>query len=164
MKLTKTTESTFVVNIFNTLHQLGGHEKLLSMSDGSKIVKPSTTIEREFYENIVLHPEFAPWIPRFFGIHVPNADLPDQVKLPSNDDSIDLCEAIKQMSEVILYGTLVLVKEPSGAEIKLTDRVWKGHNDGFQSIFPSSYIPKSVPRSHNDEHTATTITPEPERR
>ncbi|CAG8618275.1 12590_t:CDS:2 [Ambispora gerdemannii] len=48
-------------------HQLGGHKKLLSMNDGSILVKPSNTIEREFYENSVLYPEFAQWIPRYFG-------------------------------------------------------------------------------------------------
>ncbi|CAG8727218.1 6057_t:CDS:2, partial [Ambispora leptoticha] len=66
-----TTASTFVVAGTNSFqrfdHQIGGHEKILSMGDGSVIAKPCNTIERDFYENSVLHPEFAQWMPRYLG-------------------------------------------------------------------------------------------------
>ena len=47
--------------------QIGGHDRLLSVNDGFLIIKPCNNIERDFYENSVLYPDFAEWIPKYYG-------------------------------------------------------------------------------------------------
>ncbi|GBC08502.1 hypothetical protein RclHR1_08170010 [Rhizophagus clarus] len=47
--------------------QLGGHDRLLSVNDGFLIVKPCNSIEKNFYENSVLYPDLAEWIPKYYG-------------------------------------------------------------------------------------------------
>lgn len=47
--------------------QIGGHDRLLSVNDGFLIVKPCNSIEKIFYENSVLYPDFAEWIPKYYG-------------------------------------------------------------------------------------------------
>ncbi|KAG0323816.1 hypothetical protein BG004_003612 [Podila humilis] len=55
--------------ILNPLHnQVGGHEGVLSMGEDNEIiVKPSLPQELAFYEESVLHPELATWMPAFYG-------------------------------------------------------------------------------------------------
>eukprot|EP00276_Gloeochaete_wittrockiana_P003814 CAMPEP_0184645018 /NCGR_PEP_ID=MMETSP0308-20130426/1590_1 /TAXON_ID=38269 /ORGANISM="Gloeochaete witrockiana, Strain SAG 46.84" /LENGTH=153 /DNA_ID=CAMNT_0027073801 /DNA_START=199 /DNA_END=657 /DNA_ORIENTATION=- len=49
-------------------HQVAGQAPLLKREDG-KVCKPLVTRERLFYEKIQRsHPEFLPFVPRFFGV------------------------------------------------------------------------------------------------
>jgi len=47
--------------------QIGGHNRILSVNDGFLIVKPCNSIEKDFYENSVSYPDFAEWIPKYYG-------------------------------------------------------------------------------------------------
>ncbi|KAG0355220.1 hypothetical protein BG005_005856 [Podila minutissima] len=53
----------------NPLHnQVGGHDGVLSMGEDNEIiVKPSLPQELAFYEESVLHPELAAWMPAYYG-------------------------------------------------------------------------------------------------
>ncbi|CAG8539357.1 28937_t:CDS:2 [Racocetra persica] len=61
--------------------QLGGHGEILSMNEDSMIIKPCNELEREFYENSVLYPGFARWMPKYYGtlrLHDSQPSLLDQ--------------------------------------------------------------------------------------
>lgn len=68
-------------------HQMGGHDKLLSLNDNSIVVKPCNGIEKEFYEVSALHPKFAKWIPKYFGhltLQGYNSALAEQITEDAN--------------------------------------------------------------------------------
>lgn len=49
-------------------HQVAGHGTLLQYPTSDfMVIKPCTAVECEFYERSVLHPEYAVWMPKFFG-------------------------------------------------------------------------------------------------
>ena len=47
--------------------QLGGHGQLLRNNDGSVIIKPSIAFEKAFYEQGIQQPDFAVWLPKYYG-------------------------------------------------------------------------------------------------
>ncbi|CAG8481760.1 3250_t:CDS:2 [Paraglomus brasilianum] len=49
------------------IDQLGGHGKLLRSNDGSVLIKPSIGFEKAFYEQSILQPDFAAWLPKYYG-------------------------------------------------------------------------------------------------
>ncbi|RIA86563.1 hypothetical protein C1645_779421 [Glomus cerebriforme] len=116
--------------------QIGGHDRLLSVEDGFLIIKPCNDIEKEFYENSVLYPDFAQWIPKYYGslqlqgVHSASNNLEiaasDIIAQNFGGESSSQCTNVTEVDDkaICIENLLYKFKKPCIMDLKLGTQLW----------------------------------------
>ncbi|CAI2162128.1 5756_t:CDS:2 [Funneliformis geosporum] len=117
-------------------HQIGGHDRLLSVNDGFVVIKPCNDIEKEFYEHSVLHPDFAKWIPTYYGsLQLQGIQSTVTADITSNEQKTieDFVQSVKEeispqhvnvTGAICIKNLLFSFKKPCIMDLKLGTQLW----------------------------------------
>ncbi|RGB38254.1 inositol polyphosphate kinase-domain-containing protein [Rhizophagus diaphanus] len=109
--------------------QIGGHDKLLSVNDGFLIVKPCNSIEKTFYENSVLYPDFAEWIPKYYGslqLQGVQSESNNLETIAQNvREGISSQQAnVTEVDDILFINLIYKFKKPCIMDLKLGTQLW----------------------------------------
>jgi 1D-myo-inositol-tetrakisphosphate 5-kinase/inositol-polyphosphate multikinase len=91
---------------------------VLSDESGSVIVKPCTAREVAFYESALAHPEFAKWMPTFFGTLTLSNDLAPEAATDADGKPHD------RKSSLVLQNLTYGFDKPCVLDVKLGAQLW----------------------------------------
>jgi 1D-myo-inositol-tetrakisphosphate 5-kinase/inositol-polyphosphate multikinase len=91
---------------------------VLSDESGSVVVKPCTTREVEFYETSLAHPEFAAWMPAFYGTLTLSNDMAQTSGTSADSKPHD------RQSSLVLQNLTYGFEKPCVLDIKLGAQLW----------------------------------------
>ncbi|CAG8570497.1 8633_t:CDS:2 [Rhizophagus irregularis] len=109
--------------------QIGGHDRLLSVNDGFLIVKPCNSIEKIFYENSVLYPDFAEWIPKYYGslqLQGVQSESNNLETIAQNvREEISSQQAnVTEVDDILFINLIYKFKKPCIMDLKLGTQLW----------------------------------------
>ncbi|KAA8904994.1 inositol polyphosphate kinase-domain-containing protein [Sphaerosporella brunnea] len=95
-----------------------GHDGVLSDESGSVIVKPCTAREVAFYEASLAHPEFAKWMPTFYGTLTLSDDLIPEKTTDGDGKPHD------RKASLVLQNLTYGFNKPCVLDVKLGAQLW----------------------------------------
>lgn len=98
-------------------------EGVLSDESGTLVVKPCTAREVAFYEAAMSHPEFAFWMPTFFGTLSPDDSVTAAVEAATTGTPVAPVAHTRQ-SSLVLQNLTYGFEKPCVLDVKLGAQLW----------------------------------------
>ncbi|TGZ83437.1 SAICAR synthase-like protein [Ascodesmis nigricans] len=99
-----------------------GHDGVLSDESGQLVIKPCTHREVAFYETASLHPEFAAWMPTFYGtlsLNDPNETAAEKESDAPRDKPVH-----DRHTSIVLQNLTAGFVKPCVLDVKLGAQLW----------------------------------------